>query len=132
MCKLDICIIAVSIVISETELAQTINAAALKVLAEEAKLLGAWLIHYSTDYVFAGDGKTPWQEDGATGPLGVYGETKLAGELAAGNIKPNSTMVPAVKPDNSKENASLSRVVPSGKVSMVDNCTGLTFVKIML
>lgn len=67
---------------SETELAQTINADAVAVLAQEAKLLNAWLIHYSTDYVFAGDGTSPWLETDATGPLGVYGATKLAGEQA--------------------------------------------------
>lgn len=67
---------------SEPDLAQTINADALAVLAQEAKLLDAWLIHYSTDYVFAGDGTAAWQENDATGPLSVYGVTKLAGEQA--------------------------------------------------
>ena len=67
---------------SEPELAQTINTDAVAVLAQEAKALNAWLIHYSTDYVFAGDGTTPWQETDVTGPLSVYGATKLAGEKA--------------------------------------------------
>lgn len=67
---------------NDTELAQTINADAVAVLAEEAKALGAWLVHYSTDYVFAGDGIQPWQENDATGPLNIYGATKLAGEQA--------------------------------------------------
>ena len=67
---------------SETELAQTINADAVAVLAQEAKLLGAWLVHYSTDYVFAGDGTKPWQEADATAPLSIYGASKLAGEQA--------------------------------------------------
>ena len=52
------------------------------VLAREAKALGAWLLHYSTDYVFDGSGSRPWREDSATGPLSVYGRTKLAGEEA--------------------------------------------------
>lgn len=65
---------------AEPELAYLINAQASQVLAEEAQKLGGWLIHYSTDYVFNGEGDTPWQEDDATAPLNVYGTTKLAGE----------------------------------------------------
>lgn len=67
---------------SEPELVRTINAIAPGVLADEAEKLGAWLIHYSTDYVFDGSGTTPWKENDATGPLGVYGQTKLEGEQA--------------------------------------------------
>ncbi len=67
---------------SEPELVRTINALAPGVLADEAEKLGAWLIHYSTDYVFNGSGTTPWKESDATGPLGVYGQTKLEGEQA--------------------------------------------------
>lgn len=67
---------------SEPELARTINALALGVLANEAKRTGAWLIHYSTDYVFDGSGDTPWQEADFTSPLSVYGKTKLEGEAA--------------------------------------------------
>jgi len=65
---------------SEIELARTINAQAPAVLAQEAKNLGALLIHYSTDYVFDGSGEQPWKETDATGPLNVYGASKLEGE----------------------------------------------------
>lgn len=67
---------------SEPELARTINALAPGVLAQEAKRSGAWLVHYSTDYVFNGSGDTPWLETDITGPLSVYGKTKLEGEEA--------------------------------------------------
>lgn len=67
---------------SEIELSRTINATAPGVLAQEAKRSGAWLIHYSTDYVFDGSGDRPWLETDSTGPLNVYGKTKLEGEQA--------------------------------------------------
>ncbi len=67
---------------SEPELARTLNATAPAALAQAAADVGAWLVHYSTDYVFNGEGQTPWQEGDATGPLGVYGQTKLEGEQA--------------------------------------------------
>lgn len=65
---------------TEPELARRINADAPGVLAQAAHEVGAWLVHYSTDYVFNGSGHTPWQEGDATGPLNVYGLTKLEGE----------------------------------------------------
>jgi len=65
---------------SEPELAGSINAVAPGVLAEAAQATGAWLVHYSTDYVFDGSGSAPWAEDDPTGPLSVYGSTKLEGE----------------------------------------------------
>lgn len=67
---------------SEPERAAAINAVAPGVLAREAAALGAWLVHYSTDYVFDGSGDAPRDEDAPTGPLGVYGRTKLEGEQA--------------------------------------------------
>jgi len=67
---------------SEPDVARALNAESPAVLAREAQRLGAWLMHYSTDYVFDGSGTTPWVEDSPTGPLSVYGATKLEGEEA--------------------------------------------------
>ncbi len=67
---------------SEQALATLINAEAPGVLAREAALLNAWLIHYSTDYVFDGSGEDRWQEDAFTRPLSAYGRSKLEGEIA--------------------------------------------------
>ena len=66
----------------EPGLAQRINAAAVAELATACTQHGAKLVHYSTDYVFGGEGRRPWCEDDVTAPLGVYGRTKLAGEDA--------------------------------------------------
>jgi len=67
---------------SEPELAMAVNGNAPGFLAEEAKRLGAALIHYSTDYVFDGTGSEPYAEDDEPRPINVYGRTKLAGERA--------------------------------------------------
>ena len=67
---------------TDRDAAWAINAIAPGVLAEEALRVGAELIHLSTDYVFPGTGDRPWVETDATGPLNVYGASKLAGELA--------------------------------------------------
>lgn len=67
---------------SEPDAAYAVNARAPAVLAQEAAALGAWLIHYSTDYVYAGDKASPYVETDPTGPLGVYGASKLAGDQA--------------------------------------------------
>jgi dTDP-4-dehydrorhamnose reductase len=65
---------------SEPELAQLVNALAPQALAQAAAEVDAWLLHYSTDYVFDGSGEQPWREDDATGPLNTYGRSKLEGE----------------------------------------------------
>ncbi|WP_225780854.1 dTDP-4-dehydrorhamnose reductase [Xenophilus sp. Marseille-Q4582] len=71
---------------SEPELARALNATAPGVVAAAAQRVGALMVHYSTDYVFDGGGERPWREDDATGPLSVYGRTKLEGEqLVAAN-----------------------------------------------
>jgi dTDP-4-dehydrorhamnose reductase len=67
---------------SEPELAMRVNGAAPGILAEEAKRLGALLIHYSTDYVFDGTKSTPYVEDDSTNPINAYGRSKLQGERA--------------------------------------------------
>ena len=67
---------------SEPELAMTVNGIAPGVLAEEAALLGASLIHYSTDYVFNGNQGIPYTEEDKPNPINIYGKTKLAGEEA--------------------------------------------------
>ena len=67
---------------SEPDFARTLNASTPGVLAREAAASGTWLMHYSTDYVFDGSGSAPWTEDDSTGPLSVYGRTKLEGEEA--------------------------------------------------
>lgn len=65
---------------TERELAHRVNALASQVMAEEAARLDAWLVHYSTDYVFDGSGDTPWKENDNVAPVNHYGATKLEGE----------------------------------------------------
>ncbi|GAX44190.1 dTDP-6-deoxy-L-mannose-dehydrogenase [Tolypothrix sp. NIES-4075] len=67
---------------TEPELAMAVNGTAPGVIAEEAKLLGAGVIHYSTDYVFNGNQPTPYTEENEPDPENIYGKTKLAGEKA--------------------------------------------------
>ncbi len=70
---------------SEPEPAFAINARAPGVLAEEAARRGAWLVHYSTDYVFDGAKEAPYVEEDDPNPLGVYGRSKLEGDRAVQN-----------------------------------------------
>lgn len=67
---------------ADAERAERINAFAPGVLAAEAARIGAWLVHYSSDYVFDGSGSEPWSEDDSPAPLNVYGSTKRRGEQA--------------------------------------------------
>ena len=67
---------------SEPDKAMSINGVAPGILAEEAKKLGALMVHYSTDYVFDGSKTTPYVETDSPNPLGAYGRTKLAGDEA--------------------------------------------------
>ncbi len=70
----------------DIELAHKINGIAPGILAELAKSLGAWLIHYSTDYVYDGQKQQPYQEDDPVNPMSVYGTTKLAGDQAIQSV----------------------------------------------
>ncbi len=67
---------------SKPDLAMAVNGTAPGILAEEAKRLGATVVHYSTDYVFDGDKQTPYTEEDVPNPLSVYGRSKFAGEQA--------------------------------------------------
>ena len=66
---------------TEPDKAYCVNALATALLAEETLRLGAWLMHFSTDYVFDGSGETPWRESDTCAPLSVYGASKRQGEL---------------------------------------------------
>ena len=66
----------------EPELCAAINAKAPAILARETERLGVPLLHVSTDYVFSGDLHRPYREDDPTGPINIYGQTKLEGERA--------------------------------------------------
>lgn len=78
---------------SEAELAQAINGAGAESVAQAAKVLDVPLVHVSTDYVFDGRLDRPYREDDATGPTGVYGASKLAGEQAVLNAYPEGSAV---------------------------------------
>ena len=73
---------------TETELAHTINAVAPGLLAKAAHAVGACMVHYSTDYVYAGTKQTPYVETDETQPLSAYGRSKLAGERAVAEACP--------------------------------------------
>ncbi|WP_279027653.1 dTDP-4-dehydrorhamnose reductase [Gibbsiella quercinecans] len=78
---------------TEPELAALINATGPKNLALAAKEAGARLVHVSTDYVFDGKATSPYVETDATNPLGVYGQTKLDGELAVAEVLPEAIII---------------------------------------
>ena len=78
---------------SEPELAFATNATGAGHVAEAAAALNVPLVHLSTDYVFSGDGSRAWREDDPTGPQGVYGASKLAGERAVLAACPNSAVL---------------------------------------
>jgi dTDP-4-dehydrorhamnose reductase len=71
---------AVDLAEQESTRARMVNATAVGALAEAVAAQGTWLIHFSTDYVFNGQGDAPWREDDPPLPLNIYGETKLEGE----------------------------------------------------
>jgi dTDP-4-dehydrorhamnose reductase len=67
---------------TDRQRAERVNSEAVDLMAREAARGGAWLVHYSTDYVFDGTGTRPYREDDAPNPLSAYGRTKLEGENA--------------------------------------------------
>ena len=69
---------------SEPDVAFAINAEAVGVMGEEARAIGAGVVHFSTDYVFDGSAAAPYRETDTTGPVSIYGASKLAGERALG------------------------------------------------
>lgn len=73
----------------EQDLCRLLNAESVEVIAKESAKINALLVHYSTDYVFNGEGTHFRYEDEQTGPLNIYGETKLAGEYAVANHNPH-------------------------------------------
>jgi dTDP-4-dehydrorhamnose reductase len=73
---------------SDAQRAEQVNAVAPAAIAEAANDVGAWMIHYSTDYVFDGTGERPWREEDPTNPLSVYGRTKLEGEQRIAQANP--------------------------------------------
>lgn len=79
---------AVDMAESEPEMTRQINAAGPAALAQAAREIGAWVVQYSTDYVFDGSGTSYWREDDPTSPLNTYGQTKLEGEQAVAKACP--------------------------------------------
>jgi len=73
---------------TEQDAAFAVNHRACEVLAAEAERIGAWVVHYSTEYVFDGSGQAPWRESDRAAPLNVYGRSKLAGEQAIARACP--------------------------------------------
>lgn len=78
---------------SERETCEEVNAGGTRIMAEICRDLGAKMIYISTDYVFPGDGTTPYETDAPKGPLNVYGRSKLAGEEAVRSVLKRSFIV---------------------------------------
>ncbi|MGG6099305.1 dTDP-4-dehydrorhamnose reductase [Pantoea allii] len=74
---------------SEPEQAYLINAHCVEMIAKEAQKINAWVVHYSTDYVFSGTGDSAWSESDVTSPINTYGASKLAGEHALSTYSTN-------------------------------------------
>jgi dTDP-4-dehydrorhamnose reductase len=113
---------------SEPELAFAANRDGAANLAAAARGVGARLIHLSTDFVFDGRGQRPYRPGDATGPLGVYGASKLAGEEAAAEADPGALIVRTAwvyGPDGSNFLTTMLRLMAArGEVAVVDDQVG--------
>lgn len=84
---------AVDLAEKESDIAFRVNTIAPELLAKAAKQCGAWLVHFSTDYVFGGNGSRPWAETDNCKPLSVYGQTKRDGEIRIQLINPKYLII---------------------------------------
>jgi dTDP-4-dehydrorhamnose reductase len=112
----------------EPDLAIAVNCVGAAAVASEARKIGAAIIHFSTDYVFDGTKTSPYQETDATSPLGVYGLSKLAGELAVAAVNPRHVILRTAwvcSADGSNFLKTMLRLAANGQqLSVVDDQRG--------
>lgn len=112
---------------SEEALATVVNGTAVAVMAAHAARRGIPLLHFSTDYVFAGDAREPYIESSPTGPVNAYGRSKLAGEQAALEMCPAALVVRTswlLSPTHPNFVATILGRAAAGPVRVVDDQRG--------